>query len=109
MAQQCGSSETASNHFCQLQWRNIARAHINLGQYPEARQALDFLQSEANRSRLITDKNRNLIVEAIYAVQQKDEEQAKSLLKEALVLTNQTGMVGNFLIDGATIGNLLEN
>ncbi|WP_039463852.1 LuxR C-terminal-related transcriptional regulator, partial [Vibrio navarrensis] len=61
-----------------------------------------------NRSRLITDKNRNLIVEAIYAVQQKDEEQAKSLLKEALVLTNQTGMVGNFLIDGATIGNLLE-
>ncbi|EMQ2876511.1 HTH-type transcriptional regulator MalT [Vibrio navarrensis] len=100
--------ETASNHFCQLQWRNIARAHINLGQYPEARQALDFLQSEANRSRLITDKNRNLIVEAIYAVQQKDEEQAKSLLKEALVLTNQTGMVGNFLIDGATIGNLLE-
>lgn len=100
--------ETASNHFCQLQWRNIARAHINLGQYSEARQALDFLQSEANRSRLITDKNRNLIVEAIYAVQQKDEEQAKSLLKEALVLTNQTGMVGNFLIDGATIGNLLE-
>ncbi len=100
--------ENACNHFCQLQWRNIARAHINLGQYDQARQALDFLQSEAEKANLVTDRNRNLIIEAIFAVHQKDENQAKVLLKEALQLTNQTGMVGNFLIDGATIGNLLE-
>ncbi|MCV6021854.1 hypothetical protein OFO93_35690, partial [Escherichia coli] len=73
------------------------RAHINLGQYEEARQALNFLQSEARRTNLITDTNRNLVVEAALAARQKDEEQAKALLKEALVMTNQTGMVGNFL------------
>ncbi|MGR5423927.1 HTH-type transcriptional regulator MalT [Vibrio harveyi] len=100
--------DSACNHFLQLQWRNIARAHINLGQYDEARQALDFLQSEARRTNLVTDTNRNLVVEAVFAACQKDEEQAKALLKEALVMTNQTGMVGNFLIDGATIGGLLE-
>ncbi|MFZ3443475.1 HTH-type transcriptional regulator MalT [Vibrio harveyi] len=100
--------DSACNHFLQLQWRNIARAHINLGQYGEARQALDFLQSEARRTNLVTDINRNLVVEAVFAARQKDEEQAKALLKEALVMTNQTGMVGNFLIDGATIGGLLE-
>lgn len=100
--------ESACNHFQQLQWRNIARAHINLGQYDKARQALDFLQSEARRTNLVTDTNRNLVVEAVFAARQKDEEQAKALLKEALVMTNQTGMVGNFLIDGATIGGLLE-
>ncbi|WJT10071.1 HTH-type transcriptional regulator MalT [Vibrio harveyi] len=100
--------ESACNHFLQLQWRNIARAHINLDQYDEARQALDFLQSEARRTNLVTDTNRNLVVEAVFAARQKDEEQAKALLKEALVMTNQTGMVGNFLIDGATIGGLLE-
>ncbi|HGY9582802.1 TPA: HTH-type transcriptional regulator MalT [Vibrio harveyi] len=100
--------ESACNHFLQLQWRNIARAHINLGQYDEARQALDFLQSEARRTNLVTDTNRNLVVEAVFAARQKNEEQAKALLKEALVMTNQTGMVGNFLIDGATIGGLLE-
>ncbi len=88
--------ESACNHFLQLQWRNIARAHINLDQYDEARQALDFLQSEARRTNLVTDTNRNLVVEAVFAARQKDEEQAKALLKEALVMTNQTGMVGNF-------------
>ncbi|MCR9585542.1 HTH-type transcriptional regulator MalT [Vibrio alginolyticus] len=100
--------ESACNHFSQLQWRNIARAHINLGQYTDARAALDFLQGEARRTNLITDTNRNLVVEAVLSARQKDEEQAKALLKEALVMTNQTGMVGNFLIDGATIGGLLE-
>lgn len=66
------------------------------------------MQSEASRTNLVTDTNRNLVVEAILAARQKDEDQAKALLKEALVMTNQTGMVGNFLTDGATIGGLLE-
>ncbi len=100
--------EKASNHFCQLQWRNIVRAHINLAQFDAAQDALDFLHQEADRCGLVTDKNRNLIVEAVLAVKLKDEDRAKTLLKEALVLTNQTGMVGNFLVEGATIGKLLE-
>ncbi|MEK6215220.1 MAG: LuxR C-terminal-related transcriptional regulator, partial [Vibrio fluvialis] len=36
------------------------------------------------------------------------EELAREKIKEALRLTNQTGMIGNFLIDGYKIGHLLE-
>lgn len=100
--------EKASNHFCQLQWRNIVRAHISLEQYDQAQTALDFLTQEALDSNLITDTNRNLIVEAVLAVQLQEEDRAKALVKEALSMTNQTGMIGNFLVDGATIGHLLE-
>ncbi|MGF1753800.1 HTH-type transcriptional regulator MalT [Vibrio makurazakiensis] len=100
--------ESASNHFCQLQWRNIVRAHIGLGQFEEAHAALKFLKAEASKANLVTDTNRNLIVESVLCIQLKDEEQARELLKQALNMTNQTGMVGNFLVDGATIGHLLE-
>ena len=100
--------ESASNHFCQLQWRNIVRAHIILEQYEEAEEALAFLKSEAQRSHLITDTNRNLIVEAVLRTQINDEDSARVLLEEALHMTNQTGMVGNFLVDGGTIGHILD-
>ncbi len=100
--------DNACNHFEQLQWRNIARAQINLGQFEHAQQTLNYLNDKAEAHQLVTDRNRNLIVEAVLNVQNQDEETAKALLKEALVLTNQTGMIGNFLVDGATIGHLLE-
>ncbi len=100
--------ESACNHFLQLQWRNIARSQITLGLYDDARETLAFLSKEAKHYNLVTDLNRNLIVEAVLQVQLKQEDEAKTLLKEALKLTNQTGMIGNFLIDGATIGHLLE-
>lgn len=100
--------DNACNHFEQLQWRNIARAQINLGQFEQAQQTLNYLNDKAEAHQLVTDRNRNLIVEAVLNVQNQDEETAKALLKEALVLTNQTGMIGNFLVDGATIGHLLE-
>ncbi|MFA0438321.1 transcriptional regulator MalT [Vibrio sp. 10N.286.49.C2] len=100
--------DSACNHFLQLQWRNIARAQICLKQFDEAKTTLQFLAKEAATYNLVTDTNRNLIVEAILWVQLGDDESAKVRLKEALVLTNQTGMIGNFLVDGATIGHLLE-
>ncbi|MFA0568067.1 HTH-type transcriptional regulator MalT [Vibrio gallaecicus] len=100
--------ETASNHFCQLQWRNIVRAHIYLDQFEEAETALNFLKSEAAKSHLITDTNRNLIVESVYHIQTQNEDHARTLLEEALQMTNQTGMVGNFLVDGSTIGHILD-
>ncbi|ODP96170.1 transcriptional regulator MalT [Salinivibrio sp. SS3] len=99
---------TACNHFSQLQWRNIARAHLHLGQYDQARQAVDFLRREANRANLVTDKNRNLIVEAVLASKVQETEYAKSLLQDALILTNQTGMMGNFLIEGDALSSLLH-
>ncbi|WED28465.1 HTH-type transcriptional regulator MalT [Vibrio sp. DW001] len=98
----------AKNHFLQLQWRNITRAQIYAGQYDEAKISLTFLQNEAETSKLITDINRNLIVDAILAIKQNDEERASDMLKAALSMTNQTGMIGNFLIDGASIDHLLQ-
>ncbi|MGY3572234.1 HTH-type transcriptional regulator MalT [Vibrio paucivorans] len=100
--------EKACNHFTQLQWRNIARAYINLGEFDKATETLDFMQSEANTNNLITDQNRNLIVQAVLAVSKGDEESARTLLKQALEMTNQTGILGNFLVDGGKIGHLLE-
>lgn len=99
---------SACNHFSQLQWRNIARAHLHLGQYDQARQAIDFLRREANQANLVTDKNRNLIVEAVLASKEHETEYAKTQLQEALILTNQTGMMGNFLIEGDAISSLLH-
>lgn len=98
----------AKNHFLQLQWRNITRAQIYVGQYDEAQKSLTFLQNEAEASKLITDINRNLIVDAILAIKQNNEEHGSDMLKAALSMTNQTGMIGNFLIDGASIDNLLQ-
>ena len=100
--------EQANNHFLQLQWRNIARAQIFLEKYQEAAVTLSFLQSEATQLNLVTDTNRNLIVEAILALKTGDEPLALDRLKKALILTNQTGMIGNFLIDGGTILHPLQ-
>ncbi|MCK6264402.1 HTH-type transcriptional regulator MalT [Vibrio sp. ZSDE26] len=100
--------EEACNHFTQLQWRNISRAYVNLGEYNKAQETLAFIQTEANKAQLLTDINRNLIVEAVLSVSLNDEDEAKSKLKQALELTNQTGILGNFLVDGGKIGHLLE-
>ncbi|MGD8173786.1 HTH-type transcriptional regulator MalT [Vibrio sp. TRT 21S02] len=100
--------EKACNHFTQLQWRNIARAYINLGELEKAHETLDFLQQQAQENQLITDTNRNLIVEAVLAATEENEEAARALLKQALELTNQTGILGNFLVDGSKIGHILE-
>ncbi|WP_394126686.1 HTH-type transcriptional regulator MalT [Vibrio hepatarius] len=101
--------EQACNHFTQLQWRNIARAQIALGNYVEAKQTLTFLQQQARENELVTDTNRNLIVEAVLATSQQDDASAHRYLKEAISLTNQTGIIGNFLVDGNKVGHILES
>ncbi|MDG3085859.1 HTH-type transcriptional regulator MalT [Vibrio hannami] len=100
--------EEASNHFLQLQWRNIVRAQIYTGDLASAEKTMSFLQSEASKFNLVTDTNRNLIVQAILAVKSDDEVLASEHLKKALSMTNQTGMIGNFLIDGSSIEHLLQ-
>jgi LuxR family transcriptional regulator, maltose regulon positive regulatory protein len=98
----------AKNHFLQLQWRNIARAQLYTGQLNDARQSLLFLQNEAEQSNLVTDINRNLILEAVLAIQLMDEARAVEKLSQALKMMNQTGMIGNFLIEGEIIYPLLK-
>ncbi|CAM3921883.1 HTH-type transcriptional regulator MalT [Vibrio aquimaris] len=101
--------EQACNHFTQLQWRNIARAQINLGMLDQASETLNFLQQEANAYHLVTDNNRNLIIETVLATAQNDDTRAQLLLKQALELTNQTGILGNFLIEGTRVGSVLDD
>ncbi len=98
----------AKNHFLQLQWRNIARAEIYVDQLDNAAKSLHFLQTEAQSAKLVTDINRNLIVEAVLAVKSGNEEIAEEKLKQALHMTNQTGIVGHFLIDGTFIDHILQ-
>ncbi|MFW7526227.1 HTH-type transcriptional regulator MalT [Vibrio ostreicida] len=98
----------ACNHFTQLQWRNIARAQINLGLWDKASATLDFLQKQASDNALVTDNNRNLIVEAVLATAQNDAGRAGLLLKQALELTNQTGILGNFLVEGSKVAPIIE-
>ncbi|MBM7035110.1 HTH-type transcriptional regulator MalT [Vibrio ulleungensis] len=100
--------EIAPNHFMQLQWRNIARAQIYLGQLEAAKQSVAFLVEQADSHELLTDRNRNLIVQALLADALGQEEGAMNLMLQAIKLTNQTGMVANFLIEGAIAGRLLE-
>ncbi len=98
----------ANNHFLQLQWRNIARVQINLGLLDEAEQTLGFLAEQTQEYELVTDHNRNLIMQALLYSKQNNKESALDSLQQALELTNQTGMVANFLIEGQIIGRLLE-
>lgn len=105
---QASRPSEAKNHFLQLQWRNIARAQIYTGQLEQARQSLAFLQHEAQQSELFTDTNRNLIVEAVLAVQSQQPQVAETMLRQALKMTNQTGMVADFLIEGQHLYPVLQ-
>ncbi|MCA2016840.1 HTH-type transcriptional regulator MalT [Vibrio tritonius] len=98
----------ATNHFLQLQWRNIIRAQIYTNQLEAAQENLVFLQKEAKRLNLVTDINRNLVIETLLANIKNESEQAEKSLQEALIMTNQTGMVGDFLVDGEYILPVLE-
>ncbi|GAM56251.1 transcriptional activator of maltose regulon, malT [Vibrio ishigakensis] len=105
---QAEQPESASNHFTQLHLRNIARAQICTEQFDQAELTLALMRNEAEKHGLVTDKNRNLIVESVLHIKTSDEVQAGEKLKQALSMTNQTGMIGNFIIDGNTIGKLMD-
>ncbi|WED23989.1 HTH-type transcriptional regulator MalT [Vibrio sp. JC009] len=100
--------ENASNHFLQLQYRNIARAQILLKKYDDAAETLTFLQSEAEKTNRVTDTNCNLIIESVLAAKAGEKSVASEKLQQALALANQTGMMGDFLVDGATLEPILR-
>ncbi|WPC76738.1 HTH-type transcriptional regulator MalT [Vibrio porteresiae] len=100
--------EHGYNHFTQLQWRNITRAQMALGQYNQAQESLDFIQQEAKQYQLTTDLNRNWVVQAGLAQRQKKKALANRALVQALTLTVQNGMVGNYLLDSEELAPALE-
>ncbi|MGF1724780.1 HTH-type transcriptional regulator MalT [Photobacterium nomapromontoriensis] len=105
---QAEQPEVACNHFQQLQWRNIGRACTNVGDYDRAETIFAMLEESCKKHNLITDKNRNLVVQAVLSKRQNRRELALNHIKEALTLTNSTGMVGIFLSDGSDICDLLQ-
>lgn len=87
----------AENHFQQLQWRNIARASMATGDLARASDILTKLQHSAKTHKLVADRNRNLVLEAVLATLNNDKTKALEYISDALTLTNSTGMIGNFL------------
>ena len=100
--------EQACNHFSQMQWRNICRAQLYLGQYQQAEKTLCILQDNATEHQLVADINRNAIIESVLAIHTKTPPAANKALKEALMLTNQTAILGDYLYDITEITPLLQ-
>ncbi|MBD1557074.1 HTH-type transcriptional regulator MalT [Vibrio sp. S9_S30] len=90
----------ARNHFSQLQWRNISRAYLSLNMVEQAKATMAFLQNEAISAGLVSDQNRNLVLEANIHILMDEQEKAEESLEKAMKLTLQTGFVGYYLVDG---------
>ena len=67
-----------------------------------------MLDESCDKHNLITDKNRNLVVQAVLSKRQGRRDLALAQMKQALELTNSTGMVGIFLCDGSQICDLIQ-
>ncbi|MCU6667973.1 HTH-type transcriptional regulator MalT [Enterobacteriaceae bacterium H4N4] len=100
--------EFANNHFLQSQWRNIARAQILLGEFEPAEIVLEELNENARSLRLMSDLNRNLLLQNQLYWQAGRKNDAQRVLLEALQLANRTGFISHFVIEGETMAQQLR-
>jgi LuxR family maltose regulon positive regulatory protein len=100
--------EFANNHFLQSQWRNIARAQILLGDFEPAEIVLEELNENARSLRLMSDLNRNLLLQNQLYWQAGRKNDAQRVLLEALQLANRTGFISHFVIEGETMAQQLR-
>jgi len=100
--------EFANNHFLQSQWRNIARAQILLGEFEPAEMVLEELNENARSLRLMSDLNRNLLLQNQLYWQSGRKNDAQRVLLEALQLANRTGFISHFVIEGETMAQQLR-
>ncbi|TDM51652.1 HTH-type transcriptional regulator MalT [Aliivibrio fischeri] len=100
---QADRPETRCNHFTQLQWRNIARAQFHLGDIDTAIETLQTSQAIAQQHKLITDINRNAILAAILLYENKQIDEAVEAMHLAIKQSNQTGIIGSFLMAGRNV------
>jgi len=100
--------EFANNHFLQSQWRNIARAQILLGEFEPAEMVLEELNENARSLRLMSDLNRNLLLQNQLYWQSGRRNDAQRVLLEALQLANRTGFISHFVIEGETMAQQLR-
>lgn len=101
-------AEDPCNHFTQRHGRNLARAYMLVDELPQALAAVNHLQACAEEKGLVSEQQKNWVLEAVIYSKLADEEQAISKLKQALTLTNTTGVVSDFLIDAKIIAVLLN-
>ena len=92
--------ETRCNHFTQLQWRNIARAQFHLGDIELAINTLQTSQAIAQQHKLITDINRNAIMESVLLYENNQINDSVEVMHLAIKQSNQTGIIGSFLMAG---------
>ncbi|HEY0211104.1 HTH-type transcriptional regulator MalT [Acerihabitans sp.] len=100
--------DNVDNHFLQGQWRNIARAQILLGQFDEAEVVLDELNDNARQLHLVSDLNRNLLLNNLIYWHAGRKNDAQRVLMEALSLANRTGFISHFVIEGETMAAQLR-
>lgn len=100
--------EDACNHFQQLQWRNFVRAYILTEQYSAATDLITMLKEKCDSHGLVSDKQRCLILEAVLYAKLDNQTLAMDSLNSALELSNSTGIITNFLLEGKTITPLLK-
>ncbi|QLB13802.1 LuxR family maltose regulon positive regulatory protein [Bisgaardia hudsonensis] len=100
---------TDKNHFTQVQWRNIARAQIMLGQFEQAQTILDRVIKTGEELQLISDLNRALILRnRLYFLQNKKAEAQKDLI-DALNLSRQTNFISVFVIEGEIMAQQIRH
>ncbi|WP_312239433.1 HTH-type transcriptional regulator MalT [Pantoea sp.] len=106
--QQTPKPAFADNHFLQGQWRNIARAQILLGEVELAEVVLEELNDNARALRLMSDLNRNLLLQNKVYWQKGRKGEAQRVLIEALQLARSTGFVSHFVIEGEMMAQQLR-
>ena len=106
--QQTPKPAFANNHFLQGQWRNIARAQILLGDVGQAEVVLEELNDNARALRLMSDLNRNLLLQNQLYWQLGRKGDAQRVLIEALQLARSTGFVSHFVIEGEMMAQQLR-
>ncbi len=90
---------TATNHFLQLQHRNLARAHFICGNYDEAQAILTHILQVSRELELIADMQRNLTLLSAVLEKSGQQEDAEVILTEAINLSTSTGMTVCFYLD----------
>lgn len=101
--------KTDKNHFSQVQWRNIVRAQLLVGQFNEAKYILDNLIATAEELHFTSDLNRALILRNRWHFLQGNKEAAQKDLIEALRLTRQTNFISAFVIEGEGMAQQIRN
>ena len=99
---------TDKNHFSQVQWRNIVRAQMLIGEFEAAGQILDRLIHTSTELHFTCDLNRALILRNRWHFLQGNKEEAQQALIEALRLTRQTNFISAFVIEGESMAQQIR-